>query len=273
MQNIMLHSMHDKMRRRMRVEPCVKYTPASSFKSARDCTMTWARTSQSGSPRKRHGLHSPVPSPALQQAIPINARASHFENTTRPQISQTMSDLGFNRGSCTSKAPESSGTPAFVCSNAKVKVKPENAERLLCRCPCCTARQSSCEHAEGTRRLMHHSSTMVHLSSTPASSSLCPHSRSGRCRSTRNPASDSQTHHTGLWVGMAHCRLGKSTKAHPAHPRTSSSNPWRYIQLRRSPKIRSPDAQTLRHRIEVQGSVRAQGSEQAQGSVVPAGHC
>merc|ERR1719350_703527 len=106
-----------------------------------------------------------------------------------------MSELGFMRCSCASKESQSAGTPVFVLSNASHV----HAERPPCRHPSCTEnlRQSSCEHPEGKRRLTHHGSTMVHLSSTPASSSLCPHSHSGQSRSIHNPASDSQTHRTG----------------------------------------------------------------------------
>jgi len=120
--------------------------------------------------------------------------------------------------------------------------------------------------------LRRHSSTMGHLSSTPASSSLCPHSRSGQCRSIRNPASHTQPHRTGSQEEMVRCHLlGRSTTAHPGLLRTSSSSPWRYTQLRRSPKSRSLFDQTLQHHIEDQGSVRAQVSVQVRESVAPAG--
>merc|ERR1719350_90894 len=122
-----------------------------------------------------------------------------------------MSELGFMRCSCASKESQSSGTPVFVLWNASHV----HAKRPLCRHPSCTEnlRQSSCEHPEGKTRLTNHSSTMVHLSSTPASSSLCPRNHSGRCRRIRNPASGSQTHRTGSQEEMVHCHLlGKSTK-------------------------------------------------------------
>jgi len=171
------------------------------------------------------------------------------------ELSQTTGVPPWQLRGCARKDSRSSGTPVSTPPNASHL----NAKRPLCRHPSGTG-QSSSEHPERKRRFTRHSSTMVHLSSTPASSNLCPHSHSDRCRKIHNPASDSQAPRIGPqeeMVPVLSChQLGKSRKAHQTHPRTSSSNLGLHTQLHLSHCIRIPLDQNLQHRIEHQGSVQ-----------------